>query len=93
MRGLFKFFTGMVFGAVLAVVVMNHHIVRSGDTWGLVPKRYASLEGTYYDTRGWTLTEWSEHPDLLWTLYKNDRQDLIPGLDGRLASLKRLIEQ
>jgi hypothetical protein len=84
---------GIVFGFGLAVVAMNHHIVRAEDSWGLVPKRYASLNGTYFDTRGWTLTEWSEHPDLLWALYKNDRQDLVPGLDGRLASLKRLIEQ
>lgn len=93
MRGLFKLFIGMVFGAILAVEVMNYHVIRTESSWGFVPKRYAALSGTYFDTRGWTLTDWTRHPDLVWTLYQNERQDLIPGREGRLASLEKLFEK
>jgi len=34
----------------------------------IVPKRRAGLDDTYVDVRDWGITEWSEHPDLVYTL-------------------------
>lgn len=93
MFGLVKFFSGMVVGAVVTVISMNLHIIRSDSGWAVVPKRYPALSDTYVDIRSWTLSDWSNHADFVWTLHKNDRQDLIPGLDGRMASLKNLFEK
>jgi hypothetical protein len=71
---------------------MNYHIVRTDDGMTFVPKRHATLEETYLDIREWALSDWTNHPDFVWAIYKNDRQDLIPGIDGNLASLKNLFE-
>jgi hypothetical protein len=93
MFGIFKFGAGMVTGGVLAVGGMHYHVVRTEESVTFVPKRHAGLDDVYLDIREWTLTDWTNHPDFVWSLYKNERQDLIPGLDGKLASLKNLTEQ
>lgn len=90
MFGLFKFGAGLILGAAATLVAMNYHIVRTADNVAFVPKRYAGLQDSYVDVRNWGIADWTEHPDFVWTLYKNDRQDLIPGLDGKMASLKDL---
>jgi hypothetical protein len=93
MFGIFKFGAGVVTGGVLAVAGMNYHVVRTEESVTFVPKRHAGLDETYLDIREWTITDWKDHPDFIWSLYENDKQDLIPGLDGKLASLKNLFDK
>jgi hypothetical protein len=92
MFGIFKFGAGVMTGGVLAVAGMNYHLVRTTDGFTYVPKRNAGIEDTYLDIREWTLNDWTNHPDFVWSIYKNDQQELIPGLDGKLASLKNLVK-
>lgn len=93
MFGIFKFGAGVVTGSVLTLGAMNYHVVRTDETVALVPKRAPTLADTYMDVREWTVSDWTDHPDFVWALYKADRQDLIAGLDGKFASLKNLFEK
>lgn len=90
MFGIFKFSAGVVVGAGLAIGAMNYHVIRTSERFELVPKRYAGLQDCYVDIRDWTFSDWTSHPDLVWTLYKNDKQEMIPGIDSEFAGLKKL---
>ena len=93
MFGLYKFISGMVVGSVATLAALNFHLIRTTDSWAVVPKRHLALTDTYVDIRDWGLSDWTEHADLVYTLHKNGRQDLITDLDGRFASLKKLFEK
>ena len=88
-----KVFIGMVLGAVITIVAMNYHVVRTKNSWAVFPKQHACLSDTYVDVRDWSVGDWVDRPEFVKTLYENNRQDLIPGLDGRLASLKKDFEK
>ncbi len=92
MFGIFKFSAGVVVGAGLAVGSMNYHVIRTADRFEFIPKKTANLQECYVDIRGWTFSDWTAHPDLVWALYKNNKQDLIPGSESEFASLKQLFE-
>ena len=92
MGSVFKFLTGIVVGCLLTVGAMYYHIVRTDETWTVVPKLHPGLAETYVDIRDWSLEDWMSHPDFARSLHENDRHDLVPGLDGKFASVRQLFE-
>jgi hypothetical protein len=97
MFGFLRFLCGIVVGLVagflITVGAMNHHFIRTDNSMAFVSKRYPSLADSYVDIRKWSISDWTDHPDLVYTLFKNDRQDLMPSIDGQIASLKRMFEK
>lgn len=97
MFGFLRFLSGIVVGMVLGFVftlsAMHYHFLRTENSIAVVAKRHPALASTYMDIRDWTAADWAEHPDLVYTLFKNDRQDLLPTVDGQIATLKRLIDK
>ena len=94
MKRIAPFFVGMLLGGFLVWGSMSYHIVRNSDGLNLVPKRYATLKTTYLDVRDWTASDWSRHPDLVWTLTQNGRTDLMgdmPVLDGKVRDIVGLL--
>jgi hypothetical protein len=77
MRKLLWMFAGIAIGAVGMWTSMNYHVLRTNAGMAMVPKYRAQLNGTYLDVREWGVTEWTEHPDLVLTLEKNKRSDII----------------
>lgn len=71
------FFFGLVLGAVLTLGAQSYHVIRTDDGIKLLPKRQVSLSDTYLDVRGWGLKQWSEHPDVLWSLTEYKRDDIL----------------
>ena len=69
------------------------HFVRTDDDLLIVPKRSPNLDDTYVDVREWGLTEWSEHPDLVYTLVdkgfeKYVRKPITDDIFGKLLPKK-----
>jgi len=77
MRRLFWLSMGLLLGAVGMWVSMNYHVLRTHNGFAWVPKYRASLAGTFVDVRQWGVTEWTEHPELVLTLEKNERTEII----------------
>ena len=68
---------GVVLGAVLTIGAQSYHVIHTKEGLKFVAKRNATLSDTYVDVREWGVTEWSKHPDLMWTLAQNDRKDIL----------------
>jgi hypothetical protein len=68
---------GTVFGAFLMWAAMNYHLLRTRDGVACVPKYHARLASTFIDVRQWGVTEWTEHPELVLTLERNQRTEII----------------
>lgn len=91
-RFLFGVVVGMVAGFFLALGAMNYHFLRTENSLAIVPKLHADLSNTYVDIRSWTVSDWIEHPGMISTLLENDRQDLLPSINGQLAGWKKLLD-
>lgn len=68
---------GTVFGAVMMWAAMSYHLIRTRDGITMVPKYHAQLASTFIDVRQWGVTEWTEHPELVMTLERNQRTEII----------------
>ena len=77
MKRVFWLLFGTVLGAFGMWASMNYHVLRTKDGITCVPKHTACLDGTFADVREWGVTEWTEHPELVLTLKKNDRTEII----------------
>jgi hypothetical protein len=77
MRKLMWMVFGVAIGAGGMWYAMHNHVLRTNSGLAMVPKFRAQLSGTYFDVRDWGVTEWTEHPDLVLTLEKNQRTDII----------------
>lgn len=77
MRRLIWLGTGTVLGALLMWAGMNYHLLRTRDGITLVPKYRPCLASTFIDVRHWGVTEWTEHPELVLTLERNQRTEII----------------
>lgn len=68
---------GIAIGAFGMWAAMTYHILRTKDGVACVPKHQARLAGTFIDVREWGVTEWTEHPELVLTLQRNERTEII----------------
>ena len=93
MKRLSSFLFGMVAGAALLYGALNYHLIRAQDGLHLVPKLDAELSGTYVDIRGFTITDWSQQPNLAAALIDADRRELVEGAasDALRNGLDRLL--
>jgi hypothetical protein len=67
----------MLLGALGTWSAMHYHLLRTNDGFACVPKYRAGLSGTFVDVRDWSVTEWTEHPELALTLQQNNRTDIL----------------
>jgi hypothetical protein len=77
MSRIWSFLLGMVVGAVLLHAATNYHIVRSQDGFHLVTKHPARLSETFVDIRGFSMTDWTAHPQLASALVQANKQHLL----------------
>ena len=64
MNRLTVFLMGVVVGAVGLYVSENFYVVRSDESFHLVPKLAAKLENPFRDIRSYTPEDWHNHPSL-----------------------------
>ena len=68
---------GLILGAAGMWTSMSYHMLRTNDGIAWVPKYRAGLRGTFIDVREWGVTEWTEHPEIVISLEKNQRTEII----------------
>ena len=90
MSRLTSFLFGVVVGAVGIVVAENYYVVRSNDSFHLVPKIAARLEMPYRDIRGFTVQDWDANKPLALAIIKSQKQDLL--VESGLSNVQRQFE-
>jgi hypothetical protein len=85
-----SFILGVVVGAVGIVVSENYYVVRSNESFHLVPKIAARLEIPYRDIRGYTLQDWENNQPLALAIIKSQKQDLM--VETGLSNMQRQFE-
>jgi hypothetical protein len=93
MSRLSSFFLGMVCGALSLLIAMNYYIVRSKESFHLVPKVAAKLEIPYFDIRSYSLEDWQRHPSLAAAIVTSKNQKLLEtsGVDAVRAKVEGLL--
>lgn len=87
MSRLSSFVLGVIAGAAGIVVAENFYVVRSNNSFHLVPKVAARLEIPYRDIRGFTLQDWQNNQALALAIIKSQKQDLLT--ESGLSSMQR----
>ena len=90
MSRLSTFLFGIVVGAVGVVVSENYYIVRSKESFHLVPKVAARLEIPYRDIRQYTVEDWQNNQSLALAIIKSQKQDLM--VETGLSNMQRQFE-
>lgn len=85
-----SFFFGIIVGAVGIVVAENYYVVRSNESFHLVPKIAARLEIPYRDIRGFTVDDWNNNQPLALAIIKSQKQDLLA--ESGLSNMQRQFE-
>lgn len=93
MNRLTTFFLGVVVGALGLFVSENYYVVRSKESFHLVPKVAAKLEIPYRDIRSYTTQDWTNQPSLALAIVKSKKQNLMveSGLSGMQQQFERLL--
>lgn len=90
MNRISSFLLGIVVGAVGIIVSENYYVVRSNESFHLVPKIAAKLEMPYRDIRGFTVQDWQNNQALALAIIKSQKQDLLT--ESGLAGMQRQFE-
>lgn len=89
--GSFKpFLFGAAFGAGIAFVALQYHVVQSQEGFRVVPRMpQHSLGLAYADVRHWDADQWADRPELVRALIANGSTDLVTGsvIDGAIESV------
>lgn len=90
MSRLSTFIFGIVVGAIGIVVSENYYVVRSKESFHLVPKVAARLEIPYRDIRQYTVEDWQNDQSLALAIIKSQKQDLMA--ETGLSNMQRQFE-
>ena len=94
MNRLTIFLAGVVVGAVGLFACENFYIVRSEESFHLIPKVAAKLEIPYRDIRAYTSEDWHQDTSLALSIYRSQKEDLIveSGVSAIQAQLQGLLD-
>lgn len=93
MNRLTVFFLGVVVGIVGLYMSENFYIVRSSETYHLIPKVASKLEIPYRDIRQYTPEDWRNNPALALAIVKSKKEELLveSGLNGMQSQLEEFL--
>jgi hypothetical protein len=95
MSKLSSFFLGMICGAASLLILMNYYVVRSKESYHLVPKVAAKLEVPYFDIRSYSFEDWQRHPSLAAAIVTSKNQKLLEtsGVDAVRGKVEGLLQE
>ena len=76
-RGIALFLLGLAIGGGTVFAAFRWHFVRADDGWHVVGNGGSSFDDCYADVRGWTASDWAEHPRLATALADAGQGDVI----------------
>ncbi len=93
MNRLTVFLLGVITGAAGLYISENFYVVRSDESFHLIPKVAAKLELPYRDIRSFTVEDWRNNPSLALAIVQSKKQDLMveSGLNGMQSQLEGLL--
>ena len=93
MNRLTVFFLGVVVGVLGLYTSENYYVVRSTESFHLVPKIASKLELPYRDIRSYTAEDWQKNPSLALAIVKSKKEELLveSGLNGMQGQLQGLL--
>jgi hypothetical protein len=68
---------GLLFGCALVWGAVNFHVFHTPSGIVIAVKRSPTLADVYVDVRDWGLVQWSEFPDLAWSLTRSGHAELV----------------
>ncbi len=77
MSRLTTFLLGIVVGAASLFVAENYYVVRSTESFHLVPKVAAKLEFPYRDIRNYSIEDWKKNVSLGAAIVRANKPDLM----------------
>ncbi len=77
MSRLTSFILGVLVGAVGLFVSENYYVVRSTESFHLVPKVASKLEFPYRDIRAYSVEDWKKNVSLGAAILKANKPDLM----------------
>ena len=77
MSRLSTFLLGIVVGAASLFISENYYIVRSTESFHLVPNVAAKLEFPYHDIRNYSVEDWKKNVSLGAAIVKGKKPDLM----------------
>lgn len=80
MKTLFRLIVLVLLLGGWGLAALSLHVVRTPQTLTIVPKNRLGIVDTVVDTRGWSLDDAAEHPDVVARLLELDKIDLIEHL-------------
>jgi hypothetical protein len=81
---------GCVIGGASVYVSLKYHVLRTEKGFELVPKLSATFSETYYDVRGFGVSDWTEHKTLAAAVVQAGKQELFT--DSASEGLRRGLE-
>jgi hypothetical protein len=77
MRRLLTLLLAAVAGGGAVHTAFQYHVVRTEQTFLLIPKKRADWREAYVDVRGWSHTEWLSHAELSQNVSAAGHGDLV----------------
>lgn len=77
MSRLSTFLLGVVVGAAGIIVAENYYVVRSQESFHIVPKIASRLEFPYRDIRNYSFEDWQNNQSLALAIIKSQKQELL----------------
>lgn len=94
MNRLTIFLAGVVVGAAGLYTCENFYVVRSSESFHLIPKIAGKLEIPYRDIRNYQMEDWQRETSLALSIYRSQKQELITesGVSAMQAQLQNLLD-
>ncbi|QDU57991.1 hypothetical protein [Aeoliella mucimassa] len=77
MGKLYNFILGVVVGFGLYHATFNYHLMYADDGLHLIAKQPPRFSDLYVDVRGYSLSDWAAHPELLLAVEKAGKRHLV----------------
>jgi hypothetical protein len=81
MSRLTAFLLGVAAGAAALFAMENFYLVRSNESFHVIPKVASKLEIPYRDIRNYAVEDWRNDPSLAMALIKSKNEELAVGTD------------
>ena len=79
-------FLGLVIGAGLSYGAATNYLLRTSHGFEVVPKATLSFGDSFVDTRGFGITDWSAHPELVKDITVAGKQHILFGAEPPKSS-------
>lgn len=79
-------FLGLIIGAGLSYGAATNYLIRTTHGFEVVPKSSLSFGDSFVDTRGFGITDWTAHPQLVKDITVSGKHHILTGTEAPKSS-------